>query len=261
MDTPPETRVDPRFARYRGTRDRALRNEIVVDHHWLAVHCAGRFAHRGEPRDDLVQVAVVGLVNAVERFDPDRGVAFTTFAVPTITGELRRHFRDRTWSLHVPRRAKERYRAVAGAVDELTPALGRSPAIGEIAAHADLTVEEALEALEVGGSYRGVAFASGEDEEGQHERALGVEDGGYESAEARHIVRGLVRRLPTRRDRLIVTLRFVHGLTQAEIAAVVGVSQVQVSRLLRINLDRMRRAARRPPRSRHRLATADQPPG
>jgi RNA polymerase sigma-B factor len=256
MDTPPEPRVDPRFARYRATRDRALRNEIVLDHHWLALHCARRFDRRGEPRDDLVQVAVVGLVNAVERFDPDRGVVFTTFAVPTITGELRRHFRDRTWTLHVPRRAKERYLAVAGAADELTPALGRSPSIGEIAAHADLTVEEALEALEVGGSYRGVAFADGDDEDGHHERALGVEDGGYEAAETRHIVLELVRQLPTRRDRLIVTLRFVNGLTQAEIAAVVGVSQVQVSRLIRINLDRMRRAARRTPRTRHRLAQA-----
>jgi RNA polymerase sigma-B factor len=254
MDTPPEHRVDPRFARYRATLDRALRNEIVLDHHWLALHCARRFDNRGEPRDDLVQVAVVGLVNAVERFDPDRGVVFTTFAVPTITGELRRHFRDRTWSLHVPRRAKERFLAVAGAADELTPALGRSPSIGEIATHADLSVEDALEALEVGGSYRGVAFADGDDEDGHHERALGVEDGGYEAAEARHIVRELVRQLPTRRDRLIVTLRFVHGLTQAEIAAVVGVSQVQISRLIRINLDRMRRAARRAPRTRHRLA-------
>jgi RNA polymerase sigma-B factor len=156
----------------------------------------------------------------------------------------------------VPRRAKERYLAVAGAVDELTPALGRSPSVGEIAGHADLTVEQALEALEVGESYRAVAFADGDDEDGHHERALGVKDGGYESAEARHIVGDLIRRLPTSRDRLIVNLRFVHGLTQAEIATVVGVSQVQVSRLLRINLDRMRRAARRPPRSRNHLAQA-----
>ena len=182
------------------TRDRALRNEIVLDHHWLALHCAA-VRPPGRTRDDLVQVAVVGLVNAVERFDPDRGVVFTTFAVPTITGELRRHFRDRTWTLHVPRRSQgvATLAAAAGAADELTPALGRSPSIGEIAAQADLTVEEALEALEVGGRTVASPSPTGTTRTGTTS-GLGVEDGGYEAAEARHIVRELVRQLPTRRD-------------------------------------------------------------
>jgi RNA polymerase sigma-B factor len=151
-----EMSVDPRFVELRATGERAVRNALVEDFAWLAKYCAARFAHRGEPRDDLVQAALVGLVKAVDRFDPGRGVVFSTFAVPTIMGELRRHFRDKTWPVHVPRRGKDLYMAVGAVVDELTAALGRSPSVAEIAERADLTIEEALEALEMRSCYRGL---------------------------------------------------------------------------------------------------------
>lgn len=236
--------VDPRFHAWRATGDHVLRNELIEEHRWLAAHCARRFTNRGEPREDLEQVALLGLVKAVDRFDPDRGVAFSTFAVPTIVGELRRHFRDKTWSVHVPRRAKDLYQAVAGAADELTVALGRSPSIGEIAQHAGVTVDEALQGLEVRACYRSAPLEPGGEDEDTESADLGVEDDGFDLVDARCILSSLLRSLPTARDRLAVELRFVEGLTQSEIAARIGVSQVHVSRLLRASLVRMRQAAR-----------------
>jgi len=238
----PNEGIDPRFHTLHATGDRGLRNELVEDHRWLATYCARRFTNRGEPRDDLQQVAFLGLVKAVDRFDPGRGAAFSTFAVPTIVGELRRHFRDKTWSVHVSRRAKELYQAVAGVADELTSLLGRSPTVPEIARHAGITVDETLEALEVRDCYRGVPLEPAGDDEGSASAVLGVVEGGYDAAEARCAVSALLRTLPSSRDRHVVELRFLEGLTQSEIAARIGVSQVQVSRLLRANLERMRRA-------------------
>ena len=234
--------IDPRFHALRATADRGLRNELVEQYRWLATYCTRRFTHRGEPRDDLLQVAFLGLVKAVDRFDPGRGVAFSTFAVPTIVGELRRHFRDRTWTVHVSRRAKELYQAVAGVVDELTSVLGRSPTVAEIADHAGMTVDEALEALEVRDCYRGVPLEPTGDDDSGESTVLGVDDRGFEAAEARCTVASLLRALPTRRDQLVVELRFIEGLTQSEIAARIGVSQVQVSRLLRASLAKLNRA-------------------
>lgn len=233
-------RLDPRFAEYRATGDRAIRNELVEDHRWLAVHCARQFARKGEPLDDLVQVAAVGILKAVDRFDPTYGVAFTTYAVPTVTGELRRHFRDQTWSVHVPRRAKELYQSVSGVAEELSQTLMRSPTVPEIAQRSGTTVEEALEALEVRASYRGVPLATPEDDERRDAPGTGALDRGYEATEARLTVGRLLETLPDR-DRRIVELRFIDGLTQSEIASRIGVSQVQVSRLLRAALDRLRR--------------------
>jgi RNA polymerase sigma-B factor len=238
--------VDPRFAEYRATGDRKIRNELVEDHRWLALHCARQFARKGEPLDDLVQVATVGVLKAVDRFDPDYGVVFTTFAVPTITGELRRHFRDKTWSVHVPRRAKELYQSVSGVAEELSQTLMRSPTVPEIAQRSGTTVEETLEALEVRASYRGVPLAPPGDEERPDAPGVGTVDGGYGAAEARLTVGQLLQTLGER-DRTIVELRFIDGLTQSEIAGRVGVSQVQVSRLLRAALDRMRRPLLRDP--------------
>jgi RNA polymerase sigma-B factor len=237
--------LDRRFVELRATGDRAIRNGLVEGFAWLARYCAGRFAHRGEPRDDLVQAALVGLVKAVDRFDPGRGVAFTTFAVPTIMGELRRHFRDRTWSVHVPRRGKDLYTAVGMVVDELTATLGRSPAVAEIAERADLTVEMALEAFEMRSCYRCLPLEPVDEDDRPANPALSEIERGFESAEARSMVSSLLRTLPTNRDRLVIELRFLHGLTQSEIAAHIGVSQVQVSRLLRANFERMRRTANR----------------
>lgn len=232
--------VDPRFAEYRATGDRRIRNELVEDHRWLALHCARQFARKGEPLEDLVQVAMVGVLKAVDRFDPSYGFVFTTFAVPTITGELRRHFRDKTWSVHVPRRAKELYQSVSGVAEELSQTLMRSPTVPEIAQRSGTTVEEALEALEVRASYRGVPLAPPGDDERPEGPGVGDLDAGFAAAEARLTVSRLLQTLGER-DRRIVELRFLDGLTQSEIAALVGVSQVQVSRLLRTALDRLRR--------------------
>jgi len=235
--------VDPRFAVYREIRDPAIRNALVEDHRWLAVHYARRFAHKGEPLDDLVQVATVGLIKAVERFDPTVGVLFTSYAVPTVVGELQRHFRDTAWSLHVPRQVKELYLSLSEIVEVLTQSLGHSPTVAEIAQHAGASVERTLEALELHGSYRGVPLLPEGDR--RDDEALGRDDGGFEAAEARQTVEQLLRTLPTDRDRAIVRLRFIDELSQVEVAARLGISQVHVSRLLRTNLERMRRALAR----------------
>ena len=231
---------DQRFGHYRETRDRALRNELVEDHRWVAQLCARRFARKGEPMEDLLQVATVGVLKAVERFDPSHGVVFTTFAVPTVMGELRRHFRDKTWSVHVPRRAKELYQSVSGVAEELSQTLMRSPTVPEIAQRAGTTVEDALEALEVRASYRGVPLAPPGEDERSDGPGFGQPDHGYDAAEARLTVDRLLDTLPVR-DRRIIELRFIQGMTQSEIAGEIGVSQVQVSRRLRAALDRMRR--------------------
>ena len=248
MNRPPRPsgeQLDPRFERLRATGDIRIRNALVEDYSWLASFCASRFARRGEPRDDLVQVALVGLVNAVNRFDPARRLSFSTFAVPTIEGELRRHFRDKTWTVHVTRRVKDAGRAVASAADDLTSTLGRTPTVTEIAARTSLRPEDVLEALDLHQLQRGVPFDQGAGDDAHEGPSLGVDDRGFESAEARTVLADLLRALPTARDRLVIELRFVQGLTQSEIAREIGVSQVQVSRLLRTNLDRMRRAASR----------------
>ena len=240
-DAPARPRLDPRFAEYYKTGDHKLRNRLIEEHRWLAVHCARRFAHKGEPLDDLIQVAMLGVLKAIDRFDPGYGVMFTTFGVPTIVGELRRHFRDKTWTLHVPRRAKELYQIVSGVVDELHQTLGRSPTIPEIAERAGITVEDTLQAIEVGDSYRGVPLAPPSDDETPDAITLGGVDPGFAAAEAKLTVRTLLEALPTERERMIVKLRFVDGLTQSQIAAQIGVSQVQISRLLRASLEKMRR--------------------
>jgi RNA polymerase sigma-B factor len=238
--TSSQSRLDPRFAEYRSTGDRALRNQLIEDHRWLAVHCARRFARKGEPLDDLVQVAMLGMLKAIERFDPGRGLKFTTFGVPTIVGELRRHFRDKTWSLHVPRGAKELYQNVSGVVDELYQTHGRSPTVPEIAERAGISVEEALQALEAGNSYRGVPLSPPGDDEAPDATTLGRQEPGYRRVEAKLTIQDLLEALPTERERRIMKLRFVDGLTQYEIAKQIGVSQVQISRILRASLDKMR---------------------
>jgi RNA polymerase sigma-B factor len=215
---------------------------LVEDHRRLVGHCVRRFKRKGEPTEDLEQVAVVGLVKAVDRFDPGLGFAFATFAVPTILGELRRHFRDRTWSLHVPRRPKDDYVAVKAAADELHQALGRSPTVPELAEHANLSIKHTLEALEAGNSYRGVPLdgPGSNDVTSDQARKVGVVDPGFARADARMTIPGLLASLPTDRERRIFELRFVHDMSQSRIAAELGISQVHVSRLLRGSLEMMR---------------------
>jgi RNA polymerase sigma-B factor len=237
---PAERRDDAdRFRQYRASGDRKLRNRLIEDHRWLALHCAKRFAHKGEPLDDLIQVALLGILKAVERYDPDFGATFATFAVPTITGELRRHFRDTTWAVHVPRRAKDLQHTVKVAVNELGQLLGRSPTVEEIASQAGVPVEEVLEALEAARCYRKTPLATSEDGELDDMSTLGDLDTGLDAVDAAATVASLLDELPPR-ERRIVELRYMGGLTQSQIAELVGVSQVQVSRLLRASLARMK---------------------
>jgi RNA polymerase sigma-B factor len=228
------------FHAYRRSGDRAIRNALVEEHRWIASRCARRFQGRGEPLDDLVQVAMFGVLKAVERFDPERGVAFPAFAMPTVMGELRRHFRDHTWSLRVPRRLKELHVSVGRALEELRGALGRQPTVDELARQLHVTTEEILEALEAGAAYRTGTLSQPDDGEAERDPvALGSDDEGLVQADDRMAVRRLLGALAPR-ERTIVYLRFFGELTQQEIADRLGMSQVHVSRLLRQSLDQLR---------------------
>jgi RNA polymerase sigma-B factor len=206
----------------------ALRQHLVEAQLPLVHHLAQRFRGRGEPYDDLVQVGTIGLLNAVDRFDPERG-SFTGFAVPTILGEIRRHFRDRGWALRVPRRLQELGRQVSEAREILTQRLGRSPTVHEIAQHLDADADLVLEALDTASVYATVPLPS-TPEEGEM-APLGFIDSGLELVEQRATLRPLLARLPAR-ERMILALRFVRGMSQSQIAAEVGVSQMHVSRLI-----------------------------
>jgi RNA polymerase sigma-B factor len=233
-----------RFRRLRETGDRRLRNELIEDHRWVAVHCARRFDHRGEPLDDLIQVGQLGLLKAVERFDPEVGVSFASYAIPTVMGELRRHFRDATWAVKVPRRVKDLHVDLGNAVDFLSGENGHPPTPAEIAEHLGVSVDDVLEAIEAGGAYRTAPLVSGtDDDDGRREaKALRTDDALLDGSDDRLLVRQLLESLPER-ERTIVELRFYAGLSQSEIAEQVGVSQVHVSRLLRSSLSALQRAA------------------
>ena len=219
--------------------DRAALRRLVVESQLpLVHHLAQRFRGRGEPYDDLVQVGTIGLLNAVDRFDPERG-SFTAFAVPTILGEIRRHFRDRGWAMRVPRRLQDLGRRVSSAREELTHSLGRSPTIQELATHLEEDVDLILEALDSAGAYSTVPLpTASEDVELAH---VGFVDVGLELVEDRVTLRPLLARLPAR-ERTILALRFIRGMSQSQIAAEVGVSQMHVSRLLTRSLGQLRDA-------------------
>ena len=228
------------FRAYRQSGDRSIRNTLVDAHRWIALRCARRFEGRGEPLDDLVQVALFGVLKAVERFDPERGVAFPAFAMPTVVGELRRHFRDHTWAVRVPRRLKELHVSVGRAVEELRGALGRQPTVDELARHVHVTADEILEALEAGAGYRTSTISPPDDTEAEMDPVpLGEDDDGLVHADDRMAVRRLLGALAPR-ERTIVYLRFFGELTQQEIADRLGMSQVHVSRLLRQSLHHLR---------------------
>ena len=232
--------IDRLFRTYVETRDPAVRERLVHAHIGLAASLAARLSTRNESADDLHQAALVGLLHAIERFDPRRGVQFTTFAWATITGELKRHFRDRTWGVRVPRRLQELYLATAEATDALTQQLGRSPTVPEVAARVGCTDEEVLEALEARSAHRLASIDApvGDDDSGAGMQ-LGANDEGFGRVEHRAGLERLLDRLPAR-ERVIIHLRFGEGLTQAEIAARVGVSQMHVSRLLSASLRKLR---------------------
>ncbi|MGD9797055.1 MAG: SigB/SigF/SigG family RNA polymerase sigma factor [Acidimicrobiia bacterium] len=229
------------FRHFAETRDQATRDELIRAHLGLAEYLARRFTNRGEPLDDLVQVASLGLVKAVERFDPDRGLEFTTFATPTILGELKRHFRDKAWAVRVPRRVQELHLRVSRVVDELSLELGRSATVPEIAARAGTTEDEVIEAMEAGTAYRSTSLDAGRDDDtgpGLQSR-LGEVDTELEGAERRASLEPLLASLPPR-ERAMLYLRFYEGLTQSEIAQRLGISQMHVSRLLTRSLAQLR---------------------
>jgi RNA polymerase sigma-B factor len=235
------------FARHRDTPDPAIVAELVARYQPLVRSVARRYRARGEPLDDLVQVANVGLLKAIQRFDPDRGFAFTSFATPTMLGELKRYFRDSGWAVHVPRGVKERALQLAAATDKLSARLGRSPSIVELAEELEVTQEETLDALEAfhGRHASPLERGSDDDDEGTSlspAARIGVEDVGLERAEYMTVIARGVGAL-SESDRRLLHLRFNEDLTQSEIARRIGTSQMQVSRLLRAAIEKIRRVS------------------
>ena len=223
-------------------RRETLRDRLVTGYLPVAQHIARRFAHRGEPLDDLTQVATVGLINAIDRFDPGKGGEFFSFAVPTISGEVRRHFRDQSWSMRVPRRLKDMHVSINGAVSELSQSLGRAPRPSEIAQRLNLPVAEVLEGLEAAEAYRSSSLdemLSSEDGSATVGELVGEADDELDRVDYREALRPLLAELNSR-ERTIVMLRFFGNLTQTQIANEVGISQMHVSRLLSQTLTRLR---------------------
>jgi RNA polymerase sigma-B factor len=231
------------FVRWRRTQDRRARDELIERFLPLARKLARRYAASSEPYEDLVQVASLGLVKAVERFDPERGFAFTSFAVPTIVGELKRYFRDTAWALHVDRGAQERARKIVEAQQQISARTGRPPTIDELAQYLELTEEEVLDGLQTAEAYDAVSLdaplAGEDDETSSRLDSIGVQDTRLELIDDHATIFAAAKHLPER-DRQILYLRFGEDLTQSEIATRVGVSQMQVSRLLRRSLQRLR---------------------
>jgi RNA polymerase sigma-B factor len=222
---------------------RVQRDKIVKRCLPLADHIARRFDGRGEPREDLAQVARVGLVNAVARFDVDAGSDFVSFAVPTIMGEVRRHFRDNSWSVKVPRRLKELHLRLGAATAELSQRLGRAPTASELAEELEMSRVEVAEGLVAGSSYNTLSIDSGsstgDDEVRSIADTLGDVDTGMQRIENREALRPLLNALPER-ERTVLVLRFFESMTQTQIAERVGISQMHVSRLLTKSLARLR---------------------
>jgi len=223
-------------------RDPAIRDELVRRYLPFARSLALRYRGASESFDDLLQVASLGLVNAVDRFDPSRGTPFAAFASPTILGELKRHFRDRVWTVRVPRGLHDRMAEVDKAVAELTVELQRSPSVGEIAERMEVDPTDVLEVLEANHNRRPLSLdrpVGGEEDESPASEWVGEEDEGFELIEDKLALEGVLPRLDAR-ERLVLQLRFVDDLTQSQIAERIGHSQMHVSRILRRTLERIR---------------------
>ena len=220
--------------------DENAREQLVERMLPLARALARRYANRGEALDDLEQVASIGLLKAIDRFDVGRDVRFATFAVPTIAGEIKRHFRDRGWMLRVPREVQELSSRVSRARERFAADTGRSPTVAELAAATKATEEQVLEAIAAGDAYRALSLDAPVEEMGTALEALGERDAGYDLVEQRVLLRGGLGELDPR-EREILRLRFFEGLTQREIAQRIGISQMHVSRLIRRSVDDLRR--------------------
>ena len=217
------------------------RDELVRLHMPIVEYVARRFYGRGEPMSDLVQVASIGLINALDRFDPGRGLEFTSYATPTIVGEIKRHFRDKGWMVRVPRRLQEVRSAMGPATADLNQQLGRSPTVTELAARIGATDDEVVEALEAGNAYSPASIDAETDSASGWSLAdtLGADDAGIEKVESRESLKPLLASLGER-ERTILMLRFFHNRTQSQIAEEIGLSQMHVSRLLARTLAQLR---------------------
>ena len=221
----------------------AERERLIMEHLPLVRGLARRYADRGEPLDDLIQVGTIGLIKAIDRFEPERGFKLASFATPTILGEIRRHFRDRSWTIRVPRGMQEARAQISHAVTVLSAENGRSPTVREIAESTGLSMDDVLDALAAGSAQRpGPLAAPGSEGEEDAGAVVGVEEQGYAQAEARATLDAGLSALPAR-ERVILHLRFEEGLTQSQIADRVGVSQMHVSRLIRRALDALRESS------------------
>jgi RNA polymerase sigma-B factor len=229
--------------RYHQQGDLAAREQLIEQYMSLVRSLARRYSYRGEQLEDLVQIGAIGLIKAIDRFDVDRGVELTTYATPNIIGEIKRHFRDRGWSVRVPRGLQELNIQLSRLIEQLTVQLGHSPTIAELAKAANVTDEEVLEALESGRAYSSLSLSvgSGHDDEGELDPldSLGSEEHQYEVSEDRAVLAPGFRVLDER-ERRILHLRFFEGLTQSQIAQQVGISQMHVSRLIRRSLEKIR---------------------
>lgn len=230
------------FRRYKEDGDMEAREQLVMSHLNLVRFLANKFKNRGEPLDDLVQVGYLGLLKAIDRFDPDRGLEFTTYATPTILGEIKRHFRDKGWSVRVPRRLQELSAKVNQATDTLTTQFQRSPTIQEIADYLDASVDEVLEAMESSSAYSSVPLeGTGSSENDDAPSVIdryGSEDNELVFTDDRLVIEEALKGFSPR-EREVIELRFLKGMTQIEIAEQLGISQVQVSRLLRRTLKKI----------------------
>ena len=230
------------FRRFKQEGDADARDQLIVSHLNLVRFLASKFKNRGESLEDLVQVGTIGLIKAIDRFDPERGLEFTTYATPTIMGEIKRHFRDKGWSVRVPRRLQELSAKVNQATDELTNQLQRSPSVAEIADYLGSTVDEVLEAMESSSAYSSVPLEGGgggeDDETPSVIDHYATEDPDLAASDDRIVLEQAIADFSPR-EREVVQMRFEEGLTQVEIAERLGISQVQVSRLLRRTLRRI----------------------
>ena len=232
------------FVKFAETHDPAIRESLVLAYSSLAAYMARKFANRGEPLDDLTQVASIGLLKAIDRFDPTRGIEFTTYATVTIVGEIKRHFRDKFWTVRVPRRLRELNNSLMKSMESLSQRLGRSPTLQEIAEESRVPFEEVVEALELGRAYNPASLdaelAEGDEDHGTSLMDyLGGDDPELARLEDRQTLGGALRTLPERQYE-ILRLRYYEGLSQAEIARQLGISQMHVSRIQRDALKRLK---------------------